>query len=183
MDAEVPAAAGGRNLPDDVIVGTTGAVAMRNVLNTMFECSAHAWMHKKGAAIAGQDVPMPEPHRMCRMLRRTCKKAVFRCAHNICIDMVIINMYSAYIHIKTEAYMKASIVDLRYKMRDILKALDRNERVTILYHGKIKGVINPFNAAGSSRIREHPFFGMHKNEHMSVEKEMEKMRGGRTDDI
>ena len=33
--------------------------------------------------------------------------------------------------------MKASIVDLRYKTTDILKALDRNESVTILYHGKI----------------------------------------------
>lgn len=39
--------------------------------------------------------------------------------------------------------MKASIVDLRYKMNDVLKALDRNEQVTILYHGKIKGVIMP----------------------------------------
>ena len=34
--------------------------------------------------------------------------------------------------------MKASIVDLRYKMNTILKALDRNEAVTILYHGKEK---------------------------------------------
>lgn len=34
-------------------------------------------------------------------------------------------------------------MDLRYKMNDVLKALDRNERVTILYHGKIKGVIVP----------------------------------------
>lgn len=79
--------------------------------------------------------------------------------------------------------MKASIVDLRYKMRDILKALDRNEKVTILYHGKIKGIIKPFIGAASSRIREHPFFGMYKNEHQSVEKEMEKIRGSRTDDI
>ena len=29
--------------------------------------------------------------------------------------------------------MKASVVDLRYKMNDILKALDRNEKITILY--------------------------------------------------
>ena len=79
--------------------------------------------------------------------------------------------------------MKASIVDLRYKMRDILKALDRNERVTILYHGKIRGVINPFKGAVSSKIREHPFFGMHKNKSLSVKHEMEKIRGGRIDDI
>ena len=35
--------------------------------------------------------------------------------------------------------MKASVVDLRYKMNDILKALDRNEKVAILYHGKNAG--------------------------------------------
>jgi len=39
--------------------------------------------------------------------------------------------------------MKASVVDLRYKMNDILKALERNEEVTVLYHGKVKGVIVP----------------------------------------
>ena len=38
--------------------------------------------------------------------------------------------------------MKASVVDLRYRINDILKAIDRNEEVTILYHGKIKGLSN-----------------------------------------
>ncbi len=33
--------------------------------------------------------------------------------------------------------MKASIVDLRYKMKEILRALERRETVTILYHGKV----------------------------------------------
>ena len=32
--------------------------------------------------------------------------------------------------------MKATIVDLRYRMKDILRALERNEDVSILYHGK-----------------------------------------------
>ena len=35
--------------------------------------------------------------------------------------------------------MKATVVDLRYKMNDVLKVLDRNEKVTILYRGKVKG--------------------------------------------
>jgi len=39
--------------------------------------------------------------------------------------------------------MKASIVDLRYKMNEVIKALERNETVTVLYHGKEKGVITP----------------------------------------
>ncbi len=36
--------------------------------------------------------------------------------------------------------MKASTVDLRYKMKEILRALralERRETVTILYHGKV----------------------------------------------
>ena len=32
---------------------------------------------------------------------------------------------------------------LRCKMNDVLKALDKNEKVTVLYHGKIKGIIVP----------------------------------------
>jgi hypothetical protein len=35
--------------------------------------------------------------------------------------------------------MKATVVDLRYKMNGVLKAFDRNEAVTILYRGKVKG--------------------------------------------
>ena len=59
--------------------------------------------------------------------------------------------------------MKASIVDLRYKTTDILKALDRNESVTILYHGKIKGIIKPAREKSALKIKEHPFFGMNAN--------------------
>ena len=32
--------------------------------------------------------------------------------------------------------MKATIVDLRYRMKDVISALKRNEKVYILYHGK-----------------------------------------------
>ncbi len=40
--------------------------------------------------------------------------------------------------------MKASVDDLRYKMNEVLKALDRREKVTLIYHGKVKGTIVPF---------------------------------------
>lgn len=56
--------------------------------------------------------------------------------------------------------MKASVVDLRYKMSDILKALERNEEVTVLYHGKIKGIIVPVKKDKSGRMEDHPFCGM-----------------------
>ena len=37
--------------------------------------------------------------------------------------------------------MQATIVDLRYQMNDVLKALDRNEDVEILYRGKKRGTL------------------------------------------
>ncbi len=56
--------------------------------------------------------------------------------------------------------MKATIVDLRYKMNDILKALNRNEAVTVLYHGKTKAIIVPAKGQVLKKIKDHPFFGM-----------------------
>jgi len=56
--------------------------------------------------------------------------------------------------------MKATVVDLRYKMNDVLKALDRNEKVTVLYHGKVKGIIVPKERKVHKKITDHPFFGM-----------------------
>jgi len=78
--------------------------------------------------------------------------------------------------------MKASIVDLRYKMNDIIKALERNEEVTILYHGKEKGVIVPRHRKKSLKAREHPFFGMMPGD-APVLKVMERLRGNRHDSI
>ena len=56
--------------------------------------------------------------------------------------------------------MKASVIDLRYRMKEILKAIDRHEEVTILYHGKVKGVIKPNISRDRRRISDHPFFNM-----------------------
>lgn len=77
--------------------------------------------------------------------------------------------------------MKASIVDLRYKTNDILKALDRNETVTVLYHGKVKGIIKPARAKSNLRVREHPFFGMYKEPKLTVLEELENLRKLRYD--
>ena len=61
--------------------------------------------------------------------------------------------------------MEASVVDLRHKMKEILKALDRNETVTILYHGKEKGRLVPSAPSKKKRMKaaEHPAFGMWKD--------------------
>lgn len=81
--------------------------------------------------------------------------------------------------------MKTSIVNLRYKMKDVLKALDRRESVSILYHGKMKGIIVPVTAGkkNGGRINAHPFFGMFAHARKSVEHEMQDLRGYRYHDI
>ena len=80
--------------------------------------------------------------------------------------------------------MRATIVDLRYKMNDVLKALDRNEKVTVLYHGKIKGIIVPAKREERKRIIDHPFFGMSsQNNEKSVLEKLSDLRKSRYNDI
>lgn len=78
--------------------------------------------------------------------------------------------------------MKATVVDLRYRMKDVLKALDRREDVSILYHGKTKGVIVPRRAHRKLKVTEHPFFNMSRKRG-SVAKQMDGLRGGRHRDL
>ena len=77
--------------------------------------------------------------------------------------------------------MKASIVDLRYKTTDILKALDRNESVAVLYHGKIKGIIKPAKGKSAIKVKDHPFFGMCRNNENSALEELDNLRKSRYD--
>jgi antitoxin (DNA-binding transcriptional repressor) of toxin-antitoxin stability system len=68
--------------------------------------------------------------------------------------------------------MKATVLDLRRRMPEVLRALDRHERVTILYRGQERAVLIPANAAGTGteeqagknkitpQTTEHPAFGM-----------------------
>lgn len=75
--------------------------------------------------------------------------------------------------------MKASVLDLRYRMSEVLKALDRRERVSLLYHGKVKGEIVPAAKGQVARTMDHPFFGMAPKEAESVGVVMNRLRGGR----
>lgn len=77
--------------------------------------------------------------------------------------------------------MKASIVDLRYKTNEILKALDQNENVEILYHGKLKGVIHPAKQNNQEKVKNHPFFNMIKADEKSVLDELADLRAPRYD--
>lgn len=78
--------------------------------------------------------------------------------------------------------MKANIVDLRYRMNDVLKALERNEDVQILYHGKTKGVLKSASSPSEVKVSEHPFFNMRPDEE-AVGEEMDSLRGGRYRDL
>ena len=78
--------------------------------------------------------------------------------------------------------MQATIVDLRYRMNEVLKALDRNEDVDILYRGKMKGVLKAKVERTVGRVSDHPFFNM-RGSKRSIEAEMEDLRGGRYRDL
>ena len=56
--------------------------------------------------------------------------------------------------------MKASILDLRRRMKDILLALDRNESVTIFYRGKEKAILSPIRQRTKEPVKDHETFGM-----------------------
>jgi hypothetical protein len=75
--------------------------------------------------------------------------------------------------------INATVVDLRYKMNEILRALERRESVTILYHGKVKGTILPASGEPGADLSSHPFFGSTKKKHRQVSEIMAELRGGR----
>jgi hypothetical protein len=72
--------------------------------------------------------------------------------------------------------VKTSIVDIRYRIREILDALERNECVTVLHHGKIKGVIHPAGKGVAPQAANHAFFGMHGDFGESVAEEANRLR-------
>ena len=62
--------------------------------------------------------------------------------------------------------MKATIVDLRYRMKDVLRAIDRGETVTVSYRGKEKAKLVPITAPEEEprpKVTDLPFFGMWKD--------------------
>ncbi len=79
--------------------------------------------------------------------------------------------------------MKASILDLRRHMPDILKALDQNEQVTLTYRGNDKATIVPKERVAEFDLKKHPAFGMWsgKKETSDVAAFVRQLRKGRTD--
>ena len=79
--------------------------------------------------------------------------------------------------------MEASVLDLRYKMRNVLNALNRREKIRILYHGRVKGEIIPFKGNSTIKSNQHPLFGMLKGEKINPEELVSKMRRSRNNDL
>ena len=58
--------------------------------------------------------------------------------------------------------MEASVLDLRKRMREVMSAIDRHERVTLTHRGRRRAVIVPLTEAKRSKVRvaDLPAFGM-----------------------
>jgi antitoxin (DNA-binding transcriptional repressor) of toxin-antitoxin stability system len=73
-------------------------------------------------------------------------------------------VYTSSAHIEETLPMKASILDLRRRMSEVLRALEKNETVTILHRGKPKGTIYPAGGKGRTLpVVQHLAFGMWKD--------------------
>ena len=84
--------------------------------------------------------------------------------------------------------MEASFVDLRKKSAEIIRALRRKERVTVLYRGKPAAVMEPIEH-GLSRTpvpaAQHPAFGLWAEpaDSRSVDEQVRALRHQRYDDL
>jgi len=79
--------------------------------------------------------------------------------------------------------MKATFLDLRKRSKEIVKALDRNQTVTLFYRGKPKGVIVPTSSPPEKAVSVlgHRAFGMwrERTDIKSVQSIVAKLRKAR----
>jgi prevent-host-death family protein len=82
--------------------------------------------------------------------------------------------------------MKATVLDLRYRTKDVLRAVERGETVTLLHRGKEKAVIQPIpTKSRKKKISTDAAFGMWKDRKdlRDVEGYVRKLRKSRLDDV
>ena len=76
--------------------------------------------------------------------------------------------------------MKATSVDLRYRTREVLEALQRRETVSLHVRGKLKGYIVPAGQEKAPlKVEDHPFFGSRPDDGEQVAAVMDKLRAPR----
>ena len=59
--------------------------------------------------------------------------------------------------------MKATTLDLRYRTKDVLKAVERGVTVTVLYRGKAKAQIVPLSSPKATGLLTGDAFGLWKD--------------------
>jgi len=85
--------------------------------------------------------------------------------------------------------MEASFVDLRKKSKEIINALNRKEKVTVLYRGKPAAVMNPINTAAEASelsASQHAAFGIwtkDQGDNNDVTEQVSSLRRNRYDDL
>jgi prevent-host-death family protein len=82
--------------------------------------------------------------------------------------------------------MKATILDLRYRTKDVLKAVERGETVTVLYRGKEKArILPPPSKKQRNSLRNDKAFGLWKDRKdiRNVAAFVRNMRKGRFFDL
>jgi hypothetical protein len=82
--------------------------------------------------------------------------------------------------------MKASFVDLRKKSKQIIRAINRNEKVTLFYRGRAKAVMQPIGQEGDQpdvKAQDHAAFGIwaDREDLKDVAGHVRKLRKGRFD--
>lgn len=78
---------------------------------------------------------------------------------------------------ETLEVMRASVVDLRYKTKDILECLRKRQRVELTCRGKLEGIIIPATEnSPQPSMADHPAVGMWKDQEESVTAVMERLR-------
>lgn len=81
--------------------------------------------------------------------------------------------------------MKATLLDLRRRMGNVVKALERGEDVTLLRRGKTFAVIRPAGRSrcGPKRVTDHPAFGMWtgRKDLADIGTALDRLRKGRFD--
>ena len=57
--------------------------------------------------------------------------------------------------------MKATLLELRRQTNKVVKAIDKNQKVTLTRRGKSFAVITPMKSEGKGlRVKDHPAYGM-----------------------
>ncbi len=78
--------------------------------------------------------------------------------------------------------MKASVMDLRYRTKEILRALEAKEEIILTHRGIEKGKITPISRpdADSTSLADHEAVGMWSDSEESVPDMISRMRKPRT---